>query len=239
MPRPIPLDPPVTIAARCAMGTPPLAVGCGAAFHQLCLDSGGVHRPLPFLVALLAAGTLVAGCGGSDKPDRPPPQPEPTGQPADFPSASGKTLNDLASMADGQGPDPGAQRVAPAQGGQPLRLRALRLRPQADHRRRGGALHRSRGWLRRPRAVRRPLGVAGRQAAVPERDGGQGPERGQVRLRGRRALQAQRQAGRRGDRQARRAPAGDQRLQRQRDAQQQPAARPATATRRSASTPRR
>jgi hypothetical protein len=81
-----------------------VAVGCGAAFHQLCLDSGGVHRPLPFLVALLAACTLVAGCGGSKKPDRPPPQPEPTGQPADFPSAGGKTLNDLASMADGQGP---------------------------------------------------------------------------------------------------------------------------------------
>jgi hypothetical protein len=81
-----------------------VAVGCGAPFHQLCLDSGGVHRPLPFLVALLAAGTLVASCGGSKKPDRPPPQPEPTGQPADFPSAGGKTLNDLASMADGQGP---------------------------------------------------------------------------------------------------------------------------------------
>ena len=63
-----------------------------------------MHRPLPFLVALLAAGTLVTGCGGSHKPDRPPSQPEPTGQPADFPSASGKTLNDLASTADGQGP---------------------------------------------------------------------------------------------------------------------------------------
>jgi hypothetical protein len=63
-----------------------------------------VHRPLPFLVALLAAGALVAGCGGSNKPDRPPPQPEPTGQPADFPSAGGKTINDLASMADGKGP---------------------------------------------------------------------------------------------------------------------------------------
>ena len=71
---------------------------------ELCLDSGGVHRPLPFLLALLAAGALIAGCGGSDKPNRPPPQPEPTGQPADFPSAGGKTLNDLASMADGQGP---------------------------------------------------------------------------------------------------------------------------------------
>lgn len=63
-----------------------------------------MHRPLTILVALLAAGTLVAGCGGSKKPDKPPPQPEPTGQPADFPSATGKTLNDLASMADGQGP---------------------------------------------------------------------------------------------------------------------------------------
>jgi hypothetical protein len=63
-----------------------------------------VHRPLPFLVALLAAGALMAGCGGSKKPDRPPPQPEPSGQPADFPSAGGKTLNDLASTADGQGP---------------------------------------------------------------------------------------------------------------------------------------
>jgi hypothetical protein len=60
-------------------------------------------RRLAFLVALIAAA-LVAGCGGSDKPDRPPPQPEPTGQPADFPSATGKTVDDLASMADGQGP---------------------------------------------------------------------------------------------------------------------------------------
>ena len=63
-----------------------------------------MRRPLPFLLALLAAGALLAGCGGSDKPDRPPPQPEPTGQPADFPSATGKTVDDLASMADGKGP---------------------------------------------------------------------------------------------------------------------------------------
>ena len=63
-----------------------------------------MHRPLSFFIALLAGASLVAGCGGSHKPDRPPPQPEPSGQPADFPSASGKTLNDLASMADGQGP---------------------------------------------------------------------------------------------------------------------------------------
>jgi hypothetical protein len=63
-----------------------------------------VRRPLPFLLALFAAGTLVAGCGGSNKPERPPPQPEPTAKPADFPSATGKTVNDLASMVDGKGP---------------------------------------------------------------------------------------------------------------------------------------
>jgi hypothetical protein len=63
-----------------------------------------VHRPLPFLAALLATGLLLTACGGSHKSDSPPPQPEPTGQPADFPTASGKTFNDLASMADGQGP---------------------------------------------------------------------------------------------------------------------------------------
>jgi hypothetical protein len=61
-------------------------------------------RARSLLLALLVGGALVAGCGGSNKPDRPPPQPEPTGQPADFPSANGKKLNDLASMADGQGP---------------------------------------------------------------------------------------------------------------------------------------
>ena len=114
------------------------------------------------------------------------------------------------------GPGAGAERLAAAQGGQSLRLRALRHRAQADHRRRGGALHRALGRVGRARALRRALGVAGRQAAVPERDGGQGLQRRQVGLRRRRALQAQRQAGRRGDRQARRAPAGDQRLQRQR-----------------------
>jgi hypothetical protein len=55
-------------------------------------------------LALLAAAAQVAGCGVWSKPDTPPSQLAPTGQPADLPSASGKTLNDLASMADGQGP---------------------------------------------------------------------------------------------------------------------------------------
>jgi hypothetical protein len=55
-------------------------------------------------LGLLAAAVLVAGCGGSNKPDTPPPPPPPTGQTADFPAANGKTLDDLAQMADGQGP---------------------------------------------------------------------------------------------------------------------------------------
>src|SRR5256885_14069857 len=106
MPSPMPLDPPVTIAARCAMALLLVTVGCGAAFHRLCLDSGGVHRPLPFLVALLAAGMLVAGCGGSQKPHRPPPQPEATRPPADLPSATRQTLNHPASLGHGHRPIP-------------------------------------------------------------------------------------------------------------------------------------
>jgi hypothetical protein len=56
------------------------------------------------LIGLLAVAALAAGCGGSNKPDAPPPQPEATGRPADFPSANGKTADDLASMAQGSGP---------------------------------------------------------------------------------------------------------------------------------------
>jgi hypothetical protein len=81
-----------------------LTVGCGAAFHQLCLHSGRVRRPLLWILAPLFAAALVAGCGGGKHDDSPPPQPEPTGQPADFPSAEGKSFDDLASMAQGKGP---------------------------------------------------------------------------------------------------------------------------------------
>jgi hypothetical protein len=49
------------------------------------------------------AAAFAVGCGGS-KDDSPPPQPEPTGKPADFPVANGKSFTDLASMAEGQGP---------------------------------------------------------------------------------------------------------------------------------------
>ncbi|HEX7297845.1 MAG TPA: hypothetical protein VF257_02490 [Solirubrobacteraceae bacterium] len=63
-----------------------------------------MRRPRPFILAVLMAAALTAGCGGSDNDNRPPPQPEPTAKPADFPAVSGKSLRDLASMADGQGP---------------------------------------------------------------------------------------------------------------------------------------
>jgi hypothetical protein len=48
------------------------------------------------LVALLVAG-VVAGCGGANNSSTPPPQPEPSAKPADFPRATGKTLGDLRS----------------------------------------------------------------------------------------------------------------------------------------------
>jgi hypothetical protein len=63
-----------------------------------------VRRPLVWILAPLIAAALLSACGGSSHEDRPPPQPDPTAQPADFPSADGKSVNDLASMAEGQGP---------------------------------------------------------------------------------------------------------------------------------------
>jgi hypothetical protein len=47
-------------------------------------------------VALLVAATIAA-CGGADAGTTPPPQPEPSARPADFPAAKGRTLNDLRS----------------------------------------------------------------------------------------------------------------------------------------------
>jgi hypothetical protein len=53
-----------------------------------------VRRPQLTLVALLVAA-LVAGCGGSDDGSAPPPQPELSGKPADFPKVHGGTLEDI------------------------------------------------------------------------------------------------------------------------------------------------
>jgi len=54
-----------------------------------------VRRPLSMgLVALLVAA-FAAACGGANDASAPPPQPEPSARPADFPTAAGKTLGDL------------------------------------------------------------------------------------------------------------------------------------------------
>ena len=68
------------------------------------LHCGGVQRRLSVLAVLLVAGAPAVGCGSSSKTASPPPQPEPSGRPADLPTANGKTVDGLASMAQGQGP---------------------------------------------------------------------------------------------------------------------------------------
>ena len=81
------------------------------------------------------------------------------------------------------GPDPRAERLRPAAGDQPLRLRALRRRAQAGRRR---ARRDLRLAPRRDRAARPLPGaqrVARRQAAVPEPHDRRRPGRGQERLR--------------------------------------------------------
>ncbi|MEP6953827.1 MAG: hypothetical protein ABI950_07190 [Solirubrobacteraceae bacterium] len=56
-------------------------------------------------ISLVALALVATGCGSSDGGDSTsPPQPQPTAQPADFPSATGKSLNDLAAMAETKGP---------------------------------------------------------------------------------------------------------------------------------------
>jgi hypothetical protein len=55
-----------------------------------------VPRPRSLLVALLgAAALLAAGCGSASTDTAPPAQPQPSGQPADFPAAKGRTLAEL------------------------------------------------------------------------------------------------------------------------------------------------
>jgi hypothetical protein len=55
-----------------------------------------VPRRLSLVVAALLGAALVGACGGeADEGAAPPPQPEPSGRPADFPKAEGKTLDDL------------------------------------------------------------------------------------------------------------------------------------------------
>ena len=60
---------------------------------------------LSLCIPLLALVLAATGCGSSGGGDSmPPAQPQPTAPPAAFPSASGKSVDDLASMAETQGP---------------------------------------------------------------------------------------------------------------------------------------
>jgi hypothetical protein len=56
---------------------------------------GRVRRPLSKVLVALLTAALAAACGGEDDRSAPPPAPEPSARPADFPRADGKTLDDL------------------------------------------------------------------------------------------------------------------------------------------------
>jgi hypothetical protein len=60
-----------------------------------------VRRPLSTLIVALGAATaaLAAGCGSTEVDTTPPAQPEPTGEPADFPAAKGGSLSELEAEA--------------------------------------------------------------------------------------------------------------------------------------------
>jgi hypothetical protein len=51
-----------------------------------------VNRPLAILAATLAVAVLAAACGGADDTATPPPEPQPAGQPTDFPKSHGRTM---------------------------------------------------------------------------------------------------------------------------------------------------
>jgi hypothetical protein len=70
----------------------------------VCIHSGRVRRPYLSLFAAPLTAALIAGCGGSSTGGRPPPQPQPTAKPSDFPAVAGKSLTELAAMAEGEGP---------------------------------------------------------------------------------------------------------------------------------------
>lgn len=57
---------------------------------------------MPLLAAVLAVGP-IAGCGGSGRDDAPPPQPA-SASPSDFPTASGKSVQQLWASARRDGP---------------------------------------------------------------------------------------------------------------------------------------
>src|SRR6478752_10498411 len=95
---PIPLDAPVTIAARSATG--PSVRWCAVLARYPITTSYTRRvrrRPLSMVPVALLVAASIAGCGGADAVSAPPPPPEPSARPADFPAAKGRTLADLRS----------------------------------------------------------------------------------------------------------------------------------------------
>ena len=140
---PMPLEAPVTIAARC----PPCVsssvlkalLPVGAAFHQVRLALVARVRLtlciVPARALALAPAPAAARSGSDDSAPRRRSR-SPTAQPADFPSADGQVAERPGVDGRAEGPGARAERVDPDQGHEPLRLRALRHRAQADHGRR-------------------------------------------------------------------------------------------------------
>ena len=54
-----------------------------------------MRRPPPTALVALLVAVVVAACGGADEAAAPPLPPEPSGRPADFPRAHGRTLAEL------------------------------------------------------------------------------------------------------------------------------------------------
>ena len=197
---PMPLDAPVTIAARCAMalllgrrrmwrGIPSLVPRLGPACIDLSRSSSRCSRP----------ARSCAGCGGSEQarqttarsPSRPASRPT-SRRPAArrsttwrrWPTARARSSRP-ASRCCTRGPTASASRSStpPASRSPAPRWRSTPPAPTA-------------------RACAGPYVARSESLAVKPQFQSQtvapGPQRGQVRLRRRRALQAQRQAGRRG-----------------------------------------
>src|ERR1044072_8779077 len=91
---PMPLEAPVTIAARSVMrSTPLVGDGAGAIQSRERVDSSAMPR----LLAMLMAAVALSPCGSGDGAPAPAPPDPPAAKPADFPSAEGKTLKQLTA----------------------------------------------------------------------------------------------------------------------------------------------
>ena len=54
-----------------------------------------MRRPVLLALVALLVAAITVGCGGANQGSTPPPEPELSARPADFPSAKGRTLDDL------------------------------------------------------------------------------------------------------------------------------------------------